>query len=282
MGLSSKQVSSDGLDWTQNLLQELPKPPLRRQQQQNQQQQSEPLKCPRCDSANTKFCYYNNYNKSQPRHFCRTCKRHWTKGGTLRNVPVGGGRKNKRIKKATAAASASTAATTSNTLEAIQGQHQRQTLPVPLGDQRSCMSEILYQSLLRPPSSLPQKNLINSGNNNSNICLGSTLPLSVDQNIQFPFSSSSSFNTNPFSVSASFPSSNVYNYSEEINTKEVQEPLPASWPTQAALPLSHGKYPQQPVAWTYQLTGIGTILTPLPPLISIYLGMILKSNHKGV
>ncbi|KAJ8448043.1 hypothetical protein Cgig2_028919 [Carnegiea gigantea] len=64
--------------------------------QQQKQQQSEPLKCPRCDSTNTKFCYYNNYNKSQPRHFCKTCKRHWTKGGTLRNVPVGGGRKNKR------------------------------------------------------------------------------------------------------------------------------------------------------------------------------------------
>ncbi|CAI0468595.1 unnamed protein product [Linum tenue] len=58
--------------------------------------QPEPLKCPRCDSSNTKFCYYNNYNKSQPRHFCKACKRHWTKGGTLRNVPVGGGRKNKR------------------------------------------------------------------------------------------------------------------------------------------------------------------------------------------
>ncbi|KAL5714623.1 hypothetical protein ACHQM5_016557 [Ranunculus cassubicifolius] len=27
------------------------------------------LKCPRCDSLNTKFCYYNNYNLSQPRHF---------------------------------------------------------------------------------------------------------------------------------------------------------------------------------------------------------------------
>jgi hypothetical protein len=229
MGLSSKQVSSDGLDWSQNLLQELPKPPsMRRQQQQNQQQQSEPLKCPRCDSANTKFCYYNNYNKSQPRHFCRACKRHWTKGGTLRNVPVGGGRKNKRIKKSTAAApSASTstsagAAIASNTLQAIQGQQQRQNLPVSLGDQR-CMSEILYQSLLRPPSSLPQKNLINSGNNN---CLGSTLPphLPLDQSLQFPFSSSSSFNTNPFSVSASFPSSSVYNYSEGINTKEAQEP----------------------------------------------------------
>ncbi|CAL0325753.1 unnamed protein product [Lupinus luteus] len=49
------------------------------------------LKCPRCDSLNTKFCYYNNYHLSQPRHFCKTCRRYWTKGGVLRNVPVGGG-----------------------------------------------------------------------------------------------------------------------------------------------------------------------------------------------
>uniref|UniRef100_A0A7N0VJ96 Dof zinc finger protein n=1 Tax=Kalanchoe fedtschenkoi TaxID=63787 RepID=A0A7N0VJ96_KALFE len=48
------------------------------------------LKCPRCDSSNTKFCYYNNYNLSQPRHYCKNCKRYWTKGGTLRNIPVGG------------------------------------------------------------------------------------------------------------------------------------------------------------------------------------------------
>lgn len=55
------------------------------------------LKCPRCDSANTKFCYYNNYSLTQPRYFCKSCRRYWTKGGTLRNVPVGGGcRKNKR------------------------------------------------------------------------------------------------------------------------------------------------------------------------------------------
>ncbi|KAJ6792786.1 Dof zinc finger protein DOF2.1 [Iris pallida] len=55
------------------------------------------LKCPRCDSAHTKFCYYNNYSLSQPRYFCKTCRRYWTKGGSLRNVPVGGGcRKNKR------------------------------------------------------------------------------------------------------------------------------------------------------------------------------------------
>ncbi|CAO2827989.1 unnamed protein product [Amaranthus hypochondriacus] len=56
------------------------------------------LRCPRCDSTNTKFCYYNNYNLTQPRHFCKTCRRYWTKGGTLRNVPIGGGcRKNKTI-----------------------------------------------------------------------------------------------------------------------------------------------------------------------------------------
>ncbi|OAY65458.1 Dof zinc finger protein DOF3.5 [Ananas comosus] len=55
--------------------------------------------CPRCDSANTKFCYYNNYSLSQPRYFCKACRRYWTKGGSLRNVPVGGGcRKNRRPK----------------------------------------------------------------------------------------------------------------------------------------------------------------------------------------
>ncbi|XP_010546422.1 PREDICTED: dof zinc finger protein DOF5.6 [Tarenaya hassleriana] len=56
-----------------------------------------PLKCPRCESTHTKFCYYNNYSLSQPRYFCKTCRRYWTKGGTLRNIPVGGGcRKNKK------------------------------------------------------------------------------------------------------------------------------------------------------------------------------------------
>lgn len=55
------------------------------------------LNCPRCNSANTKFCYYNNYSFSQPRYFCKTCRRYWTEGGALRNVPVGGGsRKNKK------------------------------------------------------------------------------------------------------------------------------------------------------------------------------------------
>ncbi|KAF2298039.1 hypothetical protein GH714_007424 [Hevea brasiliensis] len=34
---------------------------------------------------------------TQPRYFCKTCRRYWTEGGSLRNIPVGGGsRKNKR------------------------------------------------------------------------------------------------------------------------------------------------------------------------------------------
>ncbi|KAI3939640.1 hypothetical protein MKX01_038595 [Papaver californicum] len=64
--------------------------------QENPQPQ-QPQKCPRCESLNTKFCYYNNYSLSQPRYFCKGCRRYWTQGGTLRNVPVGGGcRKGKR------------------------------------------------------------------------------------------------------------------------------------------------------------------------------------------
>eukprot|EP00250_Pteridium_aquilinum_P006466 c16387_g1_i1 orf=1-540(-) len=62
-------------------------------------EQQQAQRCPRCDSLNTKFCYFNNYSLSQPRHFCKNCRRYWTKGGSLRNVPVGGGcRKNKRLK----------------------------------------------------------------------------------------------------------------------------------------------------------------------------------------
>ncbi|KAG6604456.1 Dof zinc finger protein, partial [Cucurbita argyrosperma subsp. sororia] len=92
-----------------------------RQEQQQQQQQQRPpvasaLKCPRCDSSNTKFCYYNNYSLSQPRHFCKACKRYWTRGGTLRNVPVGGGcRKNKRLKSSSSSSFSSVNATPTST-----------------------------------------------------------------------------------------------------------------------------------------------------------------------
>ena len=75
--------------------------------------QSEHLPCPRCDSTNTKYCYYNNYNLSQPRHFCKSCRRYWTQGGTLRNIPVGGGtRKNSKRSRTATSSSSSTLETT--------------------------------------------------------------------------------------------------------------------------------------------------------------------------
>lgn len=70
-----------------------------------------PKRCPRCESTDTKFCYFNNYSQSQPRHFCRACRRYWTDGGTLRNVPQGGGsyrRGNKRPRQTVTAPTATT------------------------------------------------------------------------------------------------------------------------------------------------------------------------------
>uniref|UniRef100_A0ACD5X5X7 Uncharacterized protein n=1 Tax=Avena sativa TaxID=4498 RepID=A0ACD5X5X7_AVESA len=87
--------------------------------------QPEPgLKCPRCDSTNTKFCYFNNYSLTQPRHFCKTCRRYWTRGGALRSVPVGGGcRRNKRSKSSKSSSSAASASggTSSSTSSTTTG-----------------------------------------------------------------------------------------------------------------------------------------------------------------
>ncbi|GAA0148892.1 hypothetical protein Leryth_018160 [Lithospermum erythrorhizon] len=92
-----------------------------------------PLKCPRCDSSNTKFCYFNNYSLTQPRHFCKSCRRYWTRGGALRSVPVGGGcRRNKRTKSTSSnsnkspisqAASSSTSTVSSQNTGLIQATH---------------------------------------------------------------------------------------------------------------------------------------------------------------
>ncbi|KAF4353515.1 hypothetical protein CsatB_008597 [Cannabis sativa] len=84
----------------------------------------EPLPCPRCDSINTKFCYYNNYNLLQPRHFCKGCRRYWTHGGALRDIPVGGGtRKNtKRTRSSNSNSSSSSSSSSSMT-------HDHQLLP---------------------------------------------------------------------------------------------------------------------------------------------------------
>ncbi|KAJ4960075.1 hypothetical protein NE237_019985 [Protea cynaroides] len=111
MGISSLQVCMDTSEWLQGVTHEeagmdsssspsgdiisCSRPLLERRMRP---QHDQALKCPRCDSTHTKFCYYNNYSLSQPRYFCKTCRRYWTKGGSLRNIPVGGGcRKNKKV-----------------------------------------------------------------------------------------------------------------------------------------------------------------------------------------
>ncbi|GJN19761.1 hypothetical protein PR202_gb07070 [Eleusine coracana subsp. coracana] len=100
-----------------------------------------PRQCPRCGSGNTKFCYYNNYSRSQPRYLCRACRRHWTEGGTLRDVPVGGGRKARRAGKAAAkVASPSSSSSAPATATAL-----------PLGADVAAFPDMLRQVLFQPP-----------------------------------------------------------------------------------------------------------------------------------
>ncbi|XP_073128076.1 dof zinc finger protein DOF5.6-like [Henckelia pumila] len=85
-------------------------------------QHEQALKCPRCESTHTKFCYYNNYSLSQPRYFCKACRRYWTKGGTLRNIPVGGGcRKNKKSSSKKSSSSSSNDNMTNQNLQQPKG-----------------------------------------------------------------------------------------------------------------------------------------------------------------
>ncbi|KAL0905095.1 hypothetical protein M5K25_027271 [Dendrobium thyrsiflorum] len=138
MGLSSNQVSVDIHHWPLGGL-EFPKPEGR------EEKQNAPLRmCPRCESTNTKFCYYNNYSRSQPRHFCRACRRHWTEGGTLRNIPVGGRRKNKRRKITPTATSLAAAVSAGNPTAQVVGE-----MKDPI------FTDILRQTLLNQPPPPP-------------------------------------------------------------------------------------------------------------------------------
>ncbi|PIA52380.1 hypothetical protein AQUCO_01000327v1 [Aquilegia coerulea] len=76
----------------------------------------EHLPCPRCESNNTKFCYYNNYNFSQPRYFCKACRRYWTQGGALRNIPIGGGTRKSSCKRTRTTSPSNTTSITQTTM----------------------------------------------------------------------------------------------------------------------------------------------------------------------
>ncbi|CAL9092898.1 Dof domain, zinc finger [Musa troglodytarum] len=254
MVLSSKLATSDaGLDWSQELLDkggllEVPQPMSQARNNQQQKQHWPPLKCPRCDSTNTKFCYYNNYSRSQPRHFCKACRRHWTEGGTLRNVPVGGGRKNKRSK-ATPAATNTTSTTApgaavnvnsnSNTPVPLAQPQQQRKVPLLFGGDHSSgiFPEILRQVLLRqPPPPPPQLQLAPSEYSFSS-------PFSSDPHSKPALANSSDGNNNtPFSIpsSYSYPLASV---SEECLTTINPCSTASAWQVgqvTAALPMSIG------------------------------------------
>ncbi|PHU24539.1 Dof zinc finger protein DOF3.1 [Capsicum chinense] len=143
--------------------------------------EQEHLKCPRCDSPNTKFCYYNNYNLSQPRHYCKSCRRYWTKGGTLRNIPVGGGsRKNtKRPSSASTSKKITSTTTTTPLTSSVSASLSANPKPEPFGIPAIPSFDVTtgpFSSLLA--SNEPQfGNLLealnpnNSNNNGSNIQL---------------------------------------------------------------------------------------------------------------
>ncbi|MQL93803.1 hypothetical protein Taro_026451 [Colocasia esculenta] len=166
MGLRTELASGDAIDWTQQgmvksstggvgITDQPVRPPQQQQKQrhaagqQQQQQQGPHLRCPRCNSTNTKFCYYNNYSRVQPRHLCKACRRHWTEGGTLRNVPVGGGRKAKRPKTSHPSSADPAAADDAN---AVMPATSAQLLPPLSFPQDHLLSPPLLPSSLPPLS----------------------------------------------------------------------------------------------------------------------------------
>ncbi|CAI8608800.1 unnamed protein product [Vicia faba] len=155
-----------------------------------QQQQRVVVKCPRCDSSNTKFCYYNNYSLTQPRHFCKTCRRYWTNGGSLRNVPIGGGcRKKQKLKN-----SSLTSSSSSSPLSSISKYSSSPSLDFHLGG-------LLPLPLPLPFTSKPY--FYNQFPSNSNTCVPTTSP--------------SSFHLDPSSTSNPMMGLNLYPFSSTSN-----------------------------------------------------------------
>lgn len=188
-----------------------------------------PQKCPRCDSVNTKFCYYNNYSLSQPRYFCKMCRRYWTHGGTLRNVPVGGGcRKAKRVKTSSsiggdiarpqlplpipppAGADHNSGGGFMSSLAAMSSFSQPHTL---LGDSSSGFS--LFQGFNlppfaspQPPQSQPQMDFYHMANQslvqpNRSLGIWNQTPININNNINNNNDHNNASNPNP-SVGTSF------------------------------------------------------------------------------
>ncbi|XP_028789812.1 dof zinc finger protein DOF4.6-like isoform X2 [Neltuma alba] len=153
-----------------------PKPPMLEKKARPQKDQA--LNCPRCNSTNTKFCYYNNYSLSQPRYFCKTCRRYWTEGGSLRNVPVGGGsRKNKRPSSSSSSSSAAP---------------KKLPEPSPPNPTSNKIHQAQDLNLAYPtPPSLPPQPEISGSSNSSRGLMNSLMPMSVSSDGGMMYNSNS-------------------------------------------------------------------------------------------
>ncbi|XP_057801371.1 dof zinc finger protein DOF2.4-like [Salvia miltiorrhiza] len=155
------------------------------------------LKCPRCESTNTKFCYFNNYSLSQPRHFCKTCRRYWTRGGALRNVPVGGGcRRNKRSKSTSSKSSpasgdrqtTSTSTSTISTSAGMLGQFPPLRFMSPLSQLTDNFAGDMGLNYSAPPVGTSEMGFHGAGGMASLLSsVGGIEPWRLQQVQQFPF-----------------------------------------------------------------------------------------------
>lgn len=126
-----------------------------------------PAQCPRCDSLDTKFCYYNNYDVNQPRHFCKNCHRYWTAGGTLRNVPIGAGRrKSKHVQ-------ARHGAVANGSVMSIVRPDSQETAQQLLPCSRSRISHLKHPQMPGQCPTLPALDASSSGSPITSICQSS-------------------------------------------------------------------------------------------------------------
>lgn len=169
------------------------------------------IKCPRCNSSNTRFSYFNNYTTTQPRYRCKNCHRFWTLGGTLRDVPVGGGcRKNKVAKTSIGQSS------TSNEGTFTQSAPPPLTPPYPILSQGLWPTGVVSGNSYHPPGAmLSSQTTIQSINQPSLATFGNgdgfVNNYSMIQGVNFsamrPHISPPQFNTQYLSIQQGFMSS---------------------------------------------------------------------------
>nr|AFK48690.1 unknown [Medicago truncatula] len=183
------------------------------------------LKCPRCESTNTKFCYYNNYNLSQPRHFCKTCRRYWTRGGALRNVPVGGGcRRSKKTKKSnTSSTPSKSPISNSNDKDYSTSASAIHSTSTPLGEFLHPTNRPNYMTSLQNLNRFGVGNMFQIGDYSSTTGGGEGGVVDQWRFQQFPFMNNG-FDSSTSNVSFPFQSEIV----EPTTTSRVTTLMPAS------------------------------------------------------